>query len=49
MVSPARTEAGDSSIYVLPSCRLESSQWKGHLYQYAVDEEEGLSDVLGLG
>ena len=44
MVSPARTEAGESSIYVASFLPQESSQWKGHLYQYYVDEVEGLSD-----
>ncbi|HPC75641.1 MAG: PilC/PilY family type IV pilus protein [Thermovirgaceae bacterium] len=38
MVSPARTEAGDSSIYVASFLPQNSAQWKGHLFQYTVGE-----------
>ena len=44
MVSPARTEAGDSSIYVASFLPQNSAQWKGHLFQYTVGEDGALDE-----
>jgi len=43
MVSPARTEAGESSVYVASFLPQNFRQWKGHFYRFNITEE-GMED-----
>jgi type IV pilus assembly protein PilY1 len=43
MVSPARTETADSSVYVTSFLPQNFRQWKGHFYRFNITEE-GMED-----
>ncbi|MDN5336672.1 MAG: type pilus assembly protein PilY1 [Synergistales bacterium] len=45
MVSPARTEAGESSVYVASFLPQNYTQWKGHLRRYEISSDGELDDT----
>jgi len=45
MVSPSRTEAGESSVYVASFLPQNYTQWKGHLRRYEISSDGELDDT----